>query len=328
MPSNSFEIGRYEYSAFGGKYYRAKIGETFAKEISKSTYQKYYRQYHGGTPKGVRTRTNLKLSEGWKKQLWSKSSWGNSPWNNGGNRLQEHLRPLTISDKRDFYGRVRTEAGRTNSQWGAKLSNGKYKGTAFVLNGIEELLKHLQIAKYQMRVQAEHFRLAVGQRALRVFQLSFKYHKFYNEDTDWEKLASYTRRKRTVAGTWFGSHKSKLYETGSMSVAFDYKQKIGNATRISTSKPHTPRIKMSVRDVIRGVPLKRKIMYSRVDDPVYAGIHNEGVPKGRKPGSKIPQRQFMGWSKSHSNVMDKIDTFAYEVADRYLFDSVFLTKKP
>ena len=325
MSNDKFQIGGYEYSKFGGEYYRSKVDDkTFTKKISKSTYQKYYRQYGGD----ISTRTNLKLSEGWKKQLWSKSSWINSPWNNEGNRLQERLRPLTISDKRDFYGRVRTEAGRTNSQWGAKLSNGKYKDSVFVLNGLQDLIKHLQIVKHQMTVQAEHFRITVGQRALRVFQLSFKYHKFYNEDTDWEKLASYTRRKRTVAGTWFGSHKSKLYETGSMSVAFDYKKKIGNATRISTSKPHTPRIKMSVRDVIRGVPLKRKIMYRRGNDPVYAGIHNEGVSKGRKPGSKIPQRQFMGWSKSHSNVMDKIDSFAYEIADRYLFDSVFMVKKP
>ena len=326
MPSNSFEIGRYEYSALGGKYYRAKIGETFAKEISKSTYQKYYRQYHGGTPKGVRTRTNLKLSEGWKKQLWSKSSWANSPWNNGGNRLQEHLRPLTISDKRDFYGRVQTEAGRTNSQWGAKLSNGKYKGTVFVLNGFQEWMKHLQIAKYQMTVQAEHFRITVGQRALRVFQLSFKYHKFYNEDSRWKELASYTRRKRIVAGTWFGSQKSKLYETGAMAGAFDYQQNVGNITRISTDTPTTVRKRMSVRDVIKGVPVKGRPTYTT--NYIYAGIHNEGVPKGRKHGSKIPQRQFMGWSKSHSTVMDKIDTFAYEIADRFLFDSVFLTKKP
>lgn len=326
MPSNSFEIGRYEYSALGGKYYRAKIGETFTKEISKSTYQKYYRQYHGGTPKGVRTRTNLKLSEGWKKQLWSKSSWGNSPWNNGGNRLQEHLRPLTISDKRDFYGRVRTEAGRTNSQWGAKLSNGKYKGTAFVLNGIEELLKHLQIAKYQMRVQAEHFRLAVGQRALRVFQLSFKYHKFYNEDSAWKSLASYTRKKRIVTGTWYGEQKSKLFETGALSGSLTNKTGGKLVSSVTTGDLTTKRTRISVGDVIRGVPVKGRATYTT--NYIYAGIHNEGVPKGRKRGAAVPKRQFMGWSNLRSKQMDKIDTFAYEVADRYLFDSVFLTKKP
>lgn len=326
MPSNkSFEFGKYEYSTLGGKYYRAKIGESFAKEISKSTYLKYYSQYHGSTPKGTRTRTNVKLAEGWKKQLWAKSTWSQSPWNNYGRRIQPHLRPLTINDRTPFYGRIQTETGRSHGEWGAKLSNGKYKGAVFVLNGLQEWMKHLQIAKYQMTIQAEHFRITVGQRALRVFQLAFKYHKFYNEDSNWKELASYTRRKRMVAGTWFGSQKSKLYETGAMAGAFDYKPKMGNMTQISTGTPSTTRKRMSVRDVVKGVPLKGRSTYTT--NYVYAGIHNEGVPKGRKPGSKVPRRQFMGWSNYHLHHMDKIDTFAYEIADRYLFDSVFLTKK-
>ena len=83
--------------------------------------------------------------------------------------------------------------------------------------------------------------------------------------------------------------------------------------------------RMSVRDVAKDVPLKGRSTYTT--NYVYAGIHNEGVPKGRKPGSKVPRRQFMGWSNYHLHHMDKIDTFAYEIADRYLFDSVFLTKK-
>ena len=327
MPSDrSFNVGRYEYSTYGGKFYRARIGERYAREITKSTYLKYYNQYHGSAPSGVRSRNNVKLAEGWRKQLWAKSSWNHSPWNNQGNRIQEHLRPLTINDRKPFYGRVQTEAGRTHGQWGAKLSNGKYKGAVFVLNGMQEWVKHLQIAKYQLVVQAEHFRITVGQRALRVFQLAFKYHKFYNEDSNWKELASYTRRKRMVTGTWFGSQKSKLYETGAMSNAFDYQPGNGGPiTRISTKAPTTTRKRISVRDVIRGVPVKNRKTYTT--NYVYAGIHNEGVPRGNKPGAKVPKRQFMGWSNYHVHHMDKIDTFAYEVADRYLFDSVFLTKK-
>ena len=326
MPSSKeFSVGKYEYSSLGGKYYRSKIGEDFSKEISKNTYLKYYRQYNGSTPKGTRSRTNVKLAERWRKQLWAESKWKSSPWNNQGNRIREHLRPLTINDRQPFYGRVRTEAGRTHGQWGAKLSSGRYKGAVFVLNGFPEWMKHLQIAKFRMPVLAEHFRIAVGQRALRVFQLSFKFHKFYNEDTRWKELASYTRRKRTVAGTWFGSQKSKLFETGAMSNAFEFTTGEGtHVTRVSTNKPNTTRKHMSVKDVMLGTPVKNRETYTT--DYIYAGIHNENTPKGRKKGAKVPRRQFMGWNNLHVHSMDKIDMFAYEVADRYLFDSVFLTK--
>lgn len=326
MPNSSFEYGNYEYSVFGGKFYRSKIGESFAKEISKNTYQKYYSQYHGKPAPTVTRGQTPKLSESFKRQLWSKSDFKGSPWNNGGRRIQPHLKPLTISDKRTNFSRIKIDSGLTHGKWGANLSNGKYKGTVFVFNNIQEWIVHLRIAKHQLPVQAENFRIVVGQRALRVFQLSFKYHKFYNENTAWKSLAPYTRNKRIVLGTWYGEQKSKLYETGALANSINYQTGgKGSMTRVFTDKARRKRTRISVTDVMRGVPVRNRQTYST--DYIYAGIHNEGVPKGRKKGDKVPQRQFMGWSNLHSKQMDKVDTFAYEIADRYLFDSVFLSKK-
>lgn len=323
MPSK-FSIGDYEYSTLGGKYYRSKIGQTFAKEISRSTYKKYLRQYSGTPGTARRVSPPPKLSESWKRQLFSKSQFGHSPWNNDGNRLHDHLKPLSISDKNTNYSRIKTDAGRTHSSWGAKLSNGKYKGSVFVLNGIQEWMTQLRIAKHQLSVQAENFRIVVGQRALRVFQLSFKYHKFYNEDTAWKALSPYTRAKRKLLGTWFGEQKSKLYETGALAGSLKNAGESG-IMRITTGKATVHRTRISSKDIVRGIPVRNREKYTT--DYVYAGIHNEGVPKGRKKLGKVPKRQFMGWSNLRSKSMDKVDSFAYEIADRYLFDSVFLDRK-
>ncbi len=337
MPNNDFEFKGYVYSQDrNGKFYRGKwygaISSFVKDEISEKAYQKAYKSVFRSNvepAKNKTTRTTYSLNEKWKKQLWSKSSFESYPWNNSGRQLDQRYRALTIDNKNPLFSRVEYGDGKktgVKDKWGAvgKRKNGKPK--AFVLNGIKEWLRHLQIARYQLSKQAENFRVVVGQRALRVFQLSFKYHKFYNENTKWQALSSFTRRKRQISGTWFGKQKSKLFESGELSRSLSNLNSSGELiSSVTTGKVRTNKMRISVYDVIRGVRTKDLGTYSF--EGVYAGIHNEGVPKGRKPGGKIPKRQFMGWSNFRNGRMDKIDTFAYQIADSYLFDSVFMSKQ-
>lgn len=298
-----FTWGKFEYDKFGGVYYRRPVGGSRDdwKKIGKTTYTDAYKGANGTKTH----RYSYKLPDKYKSLLYSKSD-GKNPWNNG-KRLRASLQSLAVSSKAPDYKRIVGNNFRTSSKWGMKVSQGK-GGSVSTLNGIQELLLHLKIAKYKLTVQAEHFRITVGQRALKVIELSFKYHKFYNEDTPWQDLAPFTKKKRLWRNTWKGDHKSKLFEYGSLSRAFELRENISGITRIIN---------------------ERKASHSRRAKGAHAylaGIHNEGAPKGKKWGKAIPRRQFMGWTSNTS--MDKIDTFAFSVADRYLFDGVFLSKAP
>ena len=305
MPNNDwFEYKGAEFDIIGGRYYRATDyngSRPIWEKISKNTYNSYRKKAFGVKS----SRYSYKLPDKYKKLLYHKSEWKNNPWNNG-KRLKASLQPLAVNSKIPDYKRITGDNFRTSSKWGMKISQGK-GSSASVLNGIPELLLHLKIAKYKFAVQAEHFRITVGQRALKIIELSFKYHKFYNEDTPWQSLAPFTKKKRLWRNTWKGDHKSILFEYGALSRAFETTN-VGSMTRIVNN-----------RKASHGRRAKGANAY-------LAGIHNEGAPKGMKWGKAIPRRQFMGWTNSNS--MDKIDTFALSIADRYLFDSVFLSKAP
>lgn len=333
MPKFDYKGSEYS-SQFGGKkFYRDGF------EISQKEYEKAYRRVYGSSysqryyvdqvKRNYGTRAKAKspeLSNRWKKQLWSRSEWKSKPWSAPKVKTRDWLKPLTLDKKTTSYRRIKTSYGNPKALWGAKLNQRPGAKNAFVLNGAKAWIQQIQMAQYMLRVQSEHFRIAVGQRALKIFQLSFKYHKFYNEGTGWPGLASYTMKKRMLTGTWRGSHASKLVETGALSSSLTNSSKDGSPTNaVITGPVNTKRVKISVWDVIRGVKKGNRGTYTT--NYIYAGIHNEGVPKGRKRGGAIPKRQFMGWSSPHSLKMDKIDTFAYEIADRYLLDSVFMDRR-
>lgn len=287
------------------------------------------------TPTGRIKRVTPKTPTGrWEGYFWGKETWKSKPWNvkrneAGGKRgghIRDWYKPLTISDKGGIkFSKVhhewttvrrrgdgtitssKTRVIRSNSKWGVQIKQ-QGKGGAFVLNGLGDWLRQLAIAKYRMALGAEYFRIAIGHRAKRVFELSFKYHKFYNENTEWKPLAEYTEKKRKRTNTWYGDNKSKLYEHGRLASSLRLTNN-SKVTRIETQK-------VSVARRYKG--------YTRVHSYVYAGWHNEDNPRGRKWGEKIPQRQFMGFSSSTS--FDKVDDFAFKIADRYLFDNVFLAK--
>lgn len=309
MADGDFTVGKNSYSVQFGKYYRN------GKAISKKAYDAALRRFDNKTPF---TRTQFSIDSKWKKKLWSSNDIQRKAWLNKGGQLDKAYRPLSLSTKSTYFGRVNfSEKGRTSSQWGAHLTIGSGNKVVHVINGFNDWIRHIQIAQHQLTVQANNFKVVVARRALRVFQLAFKFHKFYNEDKPWDKLADYTMEKRMAIGTWKGEHKSKLNEYGKLAKSLKLSEE-GGAMRISTDKVTAKRVNYYRYPAPhKGKPYMKTF--------VYAGYHNEDTKKGKKPGSKIPRRQFMGWS--NRNKMDKIDMFAFEIADRYLLDSVFMSRK-
>lgn len=305
----------YRYFKYEGRTGPRKADEIW-EQIGRDKYESAWRRKQGiKKPPRVAKNPAARLSNKFGKALYGSDYLNkkNGPWNRG-NRLRQSLIPLALSSEKTHYRKIEVGKGKVSSLWGTKIGKGRGGHSMGVLNGFKEWRKQLQIARHRMSVQGEHFRITVGQRALRVFQLAFKYHKFYNEDTNWVALAPFTRKKRLWRGTWKGDHNSKLFEYGALAKSLTLDEKVGNSTRVRTKRTASSGYNKKNHSVGIGIML--------------AGIHNEGVPKGNKWGKAVPQRQFMGWSKEHSASMDKIDRFAYEIADRYLFDGVFLTKKP
>lgn len=312
----TFKSGKYvyRYDPTMGQYYRI-LAKYYSKNKLNSGLDNRWkniqkRAYLTAYNKKYNPKTSL-LSDKWKKQLYKSSDWKNKPWiNKNGGRLLDVYKPLMLSSKGVSYSRIKINGKRRNDYWGAKIGQGKGSTGVYVFKSFFELQQHLMLAQHLLAVQAENFRVVVGRRALRIFELSFKYHKFYNEGKSWKNLASYTQKKRKWKKTWHGVHASKLNEYGKLAESLKI-ESTPQRTRIYTEK-----IRIKRPDSKKGW---------RTVNMAYAGIHNEGVPRGNKWGKAIPQRQFMGWDSAGS--LDKVDKFAYSIADRYLFDSVFLVKK-
>ena len=229
-------------------------------------------------------------------------------------------RPLALKGgKNAEYGWFRTSyrsddgnihKDRSTRSWGSNLNQLSRKelgktniGKGAILNGSREWIRQLQISIHQLSLNAEHFRIAVGHRAIKVFQDSFKFKRFNATGSPkWPDLYPFTKKKRTKRG----SGTRILNEYGDLLNSI----KIKEATKKNTTSIYTSRVHPNVAHY-----KKHKI--------AYGGYHNDPRP-GDTYGSwsKRPyvQRQFMGHS-------DKIDSFAAMIMKRYLFDSVFLIKK-
>lgn len=195
-------------------------------------------------------------------------------------------------------------------RWGATVNSTKPTlGNATVLKGSREWIRQLEVAIHAVMVNAEHFRILVGQRAIRVFQNSFKYQKMYtNQAQRWSPLASYTLQKRAKRGT--GS--KILYEYGDLYNSFRLNE---NKDAMTTSV---------YTDIVPANASHHKKV-----SLCYAGYHNEGKGtygrgwRGHKPKPYV-KRQFMG----HSSHLDPYtDAFINKMMKNYLFDSVFMVRK-
>lgn len=195
-------------------------------------------------------------------------------------------------------------------RWGADVNRYK-KGAAgkyATFNG-SQWIRHLQIALYQLHIQAENYRVMVGKRALKVFQTSFREKKFYsNKGRRWQSLAPYTLKKRASRGTGFRI----LHEYGDLLNSIKVDERVGyNKTRVYT-------------DIVPA-----NASHHKKHSICYAGYHNEGkgrygAPRNGHTPKPYVKRKFMGHS-SHLNPLT--DAWLRKMMKQYLFDSVFQVKK-
>lgn len=205
-----------------------------------------------------------------------------------------------------------TQSG-SNNLWGSNIN----KGSTGVLKGLDQMLKQILIAMTAVRVQAEHFRVLVGERSIAVFRNSFKYHKFYSANsTPWHPLSDYTLNKRAKKGT--GSR--ILVEYGDLRDSFELTKNAG---------PMTTRVSTGIVQPNPKVSKGQKYFNDKKYAICYAGWHNEGEGTygngwgGRQPKQYI-KRQFMG----HSTYLNPItNSFLRKMMKMYLFDSVFRIPK-
>lgn len=210
------------------------------------------------------------------------------------------LRAQTKTDG-GFFGWSRRNGGGTTT-WGAHVKKqGRNISGGFVLNGSKDWIRQLKVAEHQLVTNAERWRVVFGQRALKVFQESFKYQKFYSAgESRWQELSEFTKRKRAhkKPPTWPGKI---LVDTGSLLSSLKAPEGQGGPNgmhRISTS------------------------------DVTYGGYHNDPkrnaryhkFGKGSGYGKLMVKRKFMG----HSTYLHE---FAWKYMDRYFLDDVFLAKR-
>lgn len=235
--------------------------------------------------------------------------------------LQSWAKPLTLRggenpnynwsrvSYRDFDGAIKK--GSSSGRWGADINQGKRgtPGSTTVLAGTKQWIRQIQISLHQLYVNAENFRVVAGQRAIKVFQNSFKYQQFYNNRSHkWASLSSYTLKKRARRGT--GSKILKEYGDLYNSIKMDEHAGL-YMTRVYTDVVHA------------------NASHHKKYSICYAGYHNEGKGtygsgwNGHKPKPYI-RRQFMG----HSSYLNPFtDNFMRKMMKLYLFDNVFLVKR-
>lgn len=235
--------------------------------------------------------------------------------------LQSWAKPLTLSggenpnynwsrvSYRDFDGTIKR--GSSSGRWGANINKSKKgaPGSTTVLAGTKQWIRQIQISLHQLYINAENFRVVAGQRAIKVFQNSFKYQQFYsNGSRKWASLSSFTIKKRARRGT--GSKILKEYGDLYNSI------KIDEHAGLYTTRVYT--------DVVHSNTSHHK-KYSIC----YSGYHNEGKGtygsgwNGHKPKPYI-RRQFIG----HSSYLNPFaDNFMRKMMKLYLFDNVFLVKR-
>ena len=186
------------------------------------------------------------------------------------------------------------------------------KGGVGVIDG-RSFAKHVFMVREKLSMNAQNFAVILSLRAIKIFQDSFKYKRFYSADGDkWQDLDPKTIKKRKRRGTWPGAG-GMLMESGDMfQSVYNYKMLndgiVTYGVRVFTDpKDYHSRKYVGKRKFSRGkVSVMRRFCY--------AGLHNNGgYIRG---GHRLPKRQFMGHS-----------TYLFDYANRqitkYLFYDVF-----
>lgn len=316
--AKKFDASKYKWSVSLGKLIHYD-SDGFTRYASESE-TKRWRQATGGTEGKARSYRSANVQTRFKKYF------GSSTTLTGANgKIADWARPLSLSGgKNPEYGWTRayySANGKLKKDssakfWGANLKQLNRKdigktnvGMGVILNGSREWIRQIQISIHQLSLNAERFRIAVGHRAIKVFQNSFKHQRLDATGSQkWADLSVFTKKKRAkrVTGTRILNEYGDLYRSIKIKEQSASGTVKGKVTRIYT-------------DIVKANP-----QHYKKHSICYAGYHNNPNPGDTygKWGKRRPyiQRQFIGHS-------DKIDSFAAMIMKRYLFDSVFLIKK-
>lgn len=259
-------------------------------------------------PKKAPLKNEQGVLRGWARPLTLK---GGADPDYGFRKLTYYKPGVIINGKKkiDFSpgGRYGADLNQLN-----KKDIGKTKiGKGYVIDGSEGWIRHLRIVIHQVTLNAEHFRIAVGYRAMKVFQDSFRYRKFHSAgSTKWAPLSKFTLKKRKKRGT--ANKGGILEEYGDLRKSIDINENYtGNTTSGKVTRIYTKQVEANANHY------KKRTL-------CYAGLHNNPQPGetyGRwgNPPKPYIQRQFMG----HSTY---IEAFALSKMKTYLFDDVFLVR--
>lgn len=290
----SYKYGKYYYGDFHAtsdqikRYKKIKSGDTHSggsRSSDRLTPQKKYYKYFGSS-------TRLTGRNGYI------ANWARPLALEGGNKPEYAWKRVDFLKSDGSIGH-----DSSKRRWGAKINSGRL-GAGGILKGSKDWVRQLQISVHQLMLNAEYFRIAVGHRAMKVFQNSFRYKRFYaSQSQKWAALSSYTLRKRAKRGT------------GEL-ILREYKD-LYNSIKIEENSNGRTRIFTDIVPADSAHHKKRSVCY--------AGYHNEGKGTygngwGRHKPKPYIRRQFMGHS-------DEINKFAFEIMKRYLFDSVFMVKE-
>ena len=229
----------------------------------------------------------------------------------GFRRLTYYKPGVLVNGKRKIEFSPHTRYGTDLNQLNKK-DIGKTKiGKGYVIKGSHGWIEHLKIAIRQVTLNAEHFRIAVGYRAMKVFQDSFKRQQFHSAGTTkWAPLSKFTLKKRKKRNI---KSKKILHEYGDLRNSIEMNENYtGNTTSGKITRIYTKQVEANADHY------KKRTL-------CYAGLHNSPQPGetyGRwgNPPKPYIQRQFMG----HSTY---IEAFALSKMKTYLFDDVFLVRE-
>lgn len=344
MP-RKFDINRYGWDEKAGKFYHKESGShvnsTTARKIrahyqennlelpkSRSQQNKAARAAKMAdapkTPTTKRTRSNIFNQT---KKLYPKGFFDKPLNGMKGKEWNEFTRKFKITERNPRYhgqkykhSGLKWDEGKYNflhkdkgrvirdskDKWGTHIKN--KPGNATVLHELKGMVRQLEIAVRQVHVNAEHFRIALGHRAIEVFKQSFNKRQFNSSfTTRWTRLADYTIRKRAKRGT--GSRILKEY--GDLEDSIKFQKNVGPmSSRVYTDK------------------VRANDQHHKKHTICYAGYHNEGKGTygsgwGRMTPKPYIKRQFMGHSSQLSPIKNN---FVRKLVETFLFDDVFMAK--
>lgn len=325
--AKKFDPSKYEYYKPTGKFY-VKGGS----EVTNPKVLKQLREAMGHSQSTARTRSKSLAMPSKYNKLFSPSSFKSKEFVRSsrvlaltGGKNPEYGWSRAFFEGVGKDGKPATQKDVWTRKWGtlrnqlSKKDIGKTKiGKGVILKGGKDWIRHIRIAIHQLQVNAENFRVIVGHRALKVFQMSFSHQRFYSTGSQkWAPLSLHTKEKRKKRGT--GSR--ILKEFGDLYSSIKIHDSIADKYGVKSTRVYTDLVGPRNKDEYKSKKDDKQRKYKK-HTLCYAGLHNNPRPGYTYGNSRRPyiQRQFMG----HSNI---IDSFALSKLRTYFFDNVFLIKK-